>query len=243
MYKNKKILGLIPARGGSKRLPGKNIKPLLGKPLIVWTIEQALKSKLIDRVIVSTDDEAIVNISKRAGAQVPFIRPKKLASDTALSIDVALHALDLLQSQDDYYDYIALLEPTSPLRKRNDIDRGIEKLIDNPAANNLVSLGEVHLEHPLLIKKVHNGFVIPFNNPFNFSKAARNKVYFPYGVIYLSKVDALYKNRDFYAKRTIPLFIERWQNYEVDDEIDFLIIEKIMRSLSREFLEEEEQNG
>ena len=94
MYKNKKILAIIPARGGSKGLPRKNIKPLLGKPLIAWTIEQALASKYLDRVIVSTEDEEIAAISRKYCAEVPFLRPKELARDDSPTIDTLLHALN-----------------------------------------------------------------------------------------------------------------------------------------------------
>jgi len=105
MYKGKNTLGLISARGGSKGLPRKNIKPLLGKPLIAWTIEQALASKYFDRVIVSTDDEEIAEISKKYGAEVPFIRPKELAEDNAKGIEVVLHTIDWLKKNDRRKQY------------------------------------------------------------------------------------------------------------------------------------------
>ncbi len=230
MHKEKRILGLIPARGGSKRLPGKNIRQLLGKPMIAWTIEQALKSTLVDKVVVSTDDEAIAQVSRQFGARVPFIRPKELALDNALSVDVAIHALDFLRKHGEQYDYLALLEPTSPLRKPGDIDEGIVKLIDHPEADNLISLGAIHLEHPSLVKKLQGNLVFPYTDMPQIDQSRETgKAYFPYGVIYLSKVESLYKRRNFYAGETLPLFIERWQNYEVDDEIDLFIIEIIMQ--------------
>ena len=131
MYKNKTILGIIPARGGSKGLPGKNILDIAGKPLIVWTIERAINSKYLDRVIVSTDDSEIAEISKKYGAEVPFTRPEELAEDTTPMMDVIFHALDFFKSKNMAFDYIALFEPTSPLRKINDIDNAIKQLIDN----------------------------------------------------------------------------------------------------------------
>ena len=129
MINNKRVVAIIPARGGSKRLPRKNVLPLAGKPLIVWSIEAALASVYIDKTIVSTDDAEIAEISRIAGASVPFMRPPELASDTATSADVVMHALDYLDSQNDHYYYSVLLQPTSPLRTNTDIDAALELCI------------------------------------------------------------------------------------------------------------------
>jgi CMP-N-acetylneuraminic acid synthetase len=121
-----RILGLIPARGGSKRLPRKNILPLAGKPLIAWTIEAALGSDSLDKVIVSTDDEEIASISRKYGAEVPFLRPQALASDTATGLDVMLHVLQSLAESGEHYDYLVNLQPTSPLRSPQDIRHALQ---------------------------------------------------------------------------------------------------------------------
>ena len=118
-----KVLGLIPARGGSKGIPRKNIKLLGGKPLIAWTIEEAKKSKYIDRLVVSTDDEEIASVARKFGADVPFMRPDELATDSARGIDVVLHALGQLPE----FDVVVLLQPTSPFRIVDDIDGAIER--------------------------------------------------------------------------------------------------------------------
>lgn len=118
----KRVLGLITARGGSKGIPGKNIKMIAGKPLIAWTIEEAVKSKLLDRVIVSTDSEEIAEVSRKYGAEVPWMRPKELAQDDTKHIDVVLHAIAL-----EKCPAYCLLQPTSPLRTAEDIDGAIEK--------------------------------------------------------------------------------------------------------------------
>jgi len=240
MYKKKRILGLIPARGGSKGLPGKNRLPLSGKPLIAWTILQGLASKYIDDVIVSTDDKKIAQISMRYGADVPFMRPDKLATDTATSLDVVFHALDHLSGIGKEYDYVALLEPTSPLRKKGDLDNAIRNLIDSTnKAKCLVSLGKIALEHPMYAKKIEkNGYVLPY---FTVSgKYLRRQdlptAYFPYGVIYLSSVPALRQNKSFYQKKILPYVIERWQNYEVDDIYDFKFIETIIKGKKGEIV-------
>ena len=231
MINEKSVLAIIPARGGSKGLPGKNIKELCGKPLIVWTIEQALNSKYIDNVVVSTDSEKIANIAKKAGANVPFLRPAELAADNSPTSDAILHVLEQLSMKGEFYDYIALLEPTSPLRKPNDIDHAIKLIIQNTDADCLVSVGEVHMEHPIIVKKIsEKSFVVPYisNIAKIHQRQQADKAYFPYGVVYISKVSFFKENQTFYSDNTIPFVIERWQNYEIDDEIDFIIIEKIM---------------
>ena len=122
-------LALIPARGGSKGLPRKNIKNLLGKPLIAWSIEAALNSKVVDRMIVSTDDKEISNVAKFCGAEVPFIRPTELAQDNSTTFSVIGHALDWLENRQSYVpDYLILLEPTSPLRDATDVERAFDQL-------------------------------------------------------------------------------------------------------------------
>jgi CMP-N,N'-diacetyllegionaminic acid synthase len=232
MYKDRRILAVITARGGSKGLPGKNIRPLLGKPLIAWTIEKALASNYLDRIIVSTDDKEIAEIAKNSGAEVPFLRPDELASDYANSVDVVIHAINFLKDKGEEFDYIALLEPTSPLRKDGDVDKAIETLVDaGDRADSLVSLGKIALEHPWVAKKVEkSGYMAPFVE--SIGKVVRRQelkdAFFPYGVIYLSSVSSLLEHRTFYPERTLPLFIERWQCYEIDDICDFISVEAIL---------------
>ena len=130
------ILGIIPARGGSKGIPGKNIKMIAGKPLIEWTIEAAKKSKLLTRVIVSTDDEKIAEVAKQYGAEVPFLRPKDIAQDLSTDVEFLIHALDWLKANQGYEpEIIVRLPPTSPLRTAAHIDEGIKKLMDTPEAD------------------------------------------------------------------------------------------------------------
>ena len=120
------MVAFIFARGSSKGLPGTNIRPLGGKPLIAWSIEHALAVERIDRVIVSTDSDEIASISKHYGAEVPFIRPANLATDTANSVDVALHALDWYETYHGKVDGLLLLQPTSPFRSKSNVLRGIK---------------------------------------------------------------------------------------------------------------------
>lgn len=231
MYKNKKILAIVPARSGSKGVPLKNIKEINKKPLISWTINTAKKSQYLDRYFVSTDSEKIARVARDSGADIPFLRPKELAEDHSPSYEAILHALLKFEEQGEIFDYVALLEPTSPLRKNDDIDNAISKLIDDEKADSLVSLGEVHMEHPMIIKRINDDYVTPYID--NVKKIHQRQqadiAYFPYGVIYICKTSIFREEKSFYLKRTIPYFIDRWQNYEIDDIIDFNIAELLIK--------------
>ena len=232
MYSGKNILAIIPARGGSKGLPQKNILELNGKPLIAWTIEKALQSKLIDKIFVSTDSKEIADIAEKFGIYIPFLRPKEFAQDNSPSSEAVIHSLENFGNMGERYDYLALLEPTSPLRKKNDIDLAIKKLLDNEKVDSLVSIGEVHTEHPLIIKKMdERGFITPYISVLKtiYQRQQADKAYFPYGVIYISKTQSYIKNKTFYLEKTLSFQIDRWQNYEIDDYIDFIIVEKLLK--------------
>ena len=140
-----RFLGLILARGGSKRLPRKNVLPMAGKPLLAWTVAAAKAASRLDRVILSTDDDEIAAVGREYGAEVPFTRPPELASDTASGLDVILHALRTLAERGEHYDYVVILQPTSPLRSAQDIDGAIELLLERHA-DAVVSVCET--DHP-----------------------------------------------------------------------------------------------
>ena len=232
MINAKSIIAIIPARGGSKGLPRKNIKNFNGKPLIAWTIKQALASKYIDDVIVSTDDSEIADISKKFGASVPFLRPNKLAKDNSKTSDVIIHVIESMLGFGKKYEYIILLEPTSPLRKIDDIDNAIELMYKNKDCQSVISVGEVHTEHPMIVKKIsRTGHVKPYmqNKKQIHQRQQADKAFFPYGVVYISKTDSFKNYLSFYLNNSIPYFIERWQNYEIDDITDFQIIEYIFK--------------
>jgi CMP-N,N'-diacetyllegionaminic acid synthase len=231
MLKGKKILAIIPARGGSKGVPGKNIKILAGSPLITYTIEQALKSRYLDKAIVSTDDPEIKRVSIASGIEV-IDRPPEYAKDTSPIIDAIKQVIDALKRKEHSFDIIALLEPTSPLRKDDDIDKAIEKFIKNwDNADALVSMGEIALENPHIAKVIRNGMVAPFIEMEKkaYRRQDLEKAFFPYGVIYMSKTEKLLETGTFYQEKTIPYLIERWQNYEVDDIYDFIAIDAIIK--------------
>jgi CMP-N,N'-diacetyllegionaminic acid synthase len=235
-----KILAVIPARGGSKGLPKKNVRPLLGKPLLAWTIEAAKQSKHITTVFVSTDDAEIAKVSEEYGVIVPVLRPAELSTDKSSIYDAINFILDSFEEKGQFFDIIILLEPTSPLRKAGDIDRAIEDFITNyDAADSLISIGEVQLEHPYSMKLVENGRVKPFiTTQETYNQRQEMPVfYFPYGVIYLSKVKTLRESGTFYQKNTLPYIIERWQNYEINDIFDFYCVESVLKQQLHEVME------
>lgn len=232
MYNDKKILAIIPARGGSKGLSGKNIRPLMDKPLIGWTIEVAKNSKFIDDIFVSTDSQEIADVSGMFGVSVPELRPEELASDKATSASVVMYTLEYMKRKGKNYDYFLLLEPTSPLRKVDDLDNAIELACKNPDKAGVVSLGEVHMEHPTIVKRVNDaGIIMPYilDTAKVTQRQQLDKAYFPYGVVYLVKTDYFVKNQLFYGADSLPYYIERWQCYEIDDIYDFVAIEAILK--------------
>jgi len=232
MYKDKTFLAIIPARGGSKGLVGKNIKKLCGKPLIAWSIEAGLKSKYIDELVVSTDYQNIADISEKYGATVPFLRPDYLASDTATSFDAIKHTIDFYKDElNKEFDYIILLEPTSPLREDMDIDIMIEKILKlSDKFDSIVSIGEVH-EHPSIMKKIVNHSIVPYWEDLKITTRRQDNdiAFFPYGVAYIVKIDIFLNEKTFYTNRNTFYEIKRYQCYEIDDIYDFLAIENIMK--------------
>jgi N-acylneuraminate cytidylyltransferase/CMP-N,N'-diacetyllegionaminic acid synthase len=233
VYKGKNILGLIPARGGSKGLPRKNIKPLLGKPLIAWTIEQALASKYLDRIVVSTEDKEIAEVSKKYGAEIPFIRPKELAVDKARGIDVVLHAIDWLRESNKrkQYDLIMLLQPTSPLRKCEDIDKSIE-LLFLKEAKAIVSICEVD-HHPLWSNTLpEDGCMKDFirKEIMNKNRQELPVFYRLNGAIYLAYCMYIEEQKSFVGKDTFAYIMPKNRSIDIDDEIDFKLAEILMKN-------------
>lgn len=232
MIGDKKVIAVIPARGGSKGLPGKNIRPLCGKPLIVWSIETALKSRFIDEVAVSTDSQEIADIARKAGASVPFLRPAELATDNAPTIDAVEHVLNYFDTEKaQSFDYVVLLEPTSPLREDDDIDNMLLKLHEGVELfDSIVSLGEVG-EHPAILKKLSGETIEPFCPELQMTTRRQDNqpAFFPYGVAYIVKTKSLMSERTFYTQRCTYYLVKRYQNYEIDDIYDFLAVENVMQ--------------
>lgn len=232
MYKGKKILAIIPARGGSKGLPGKNIKDLCGKPLIVWSIDHARDSNYIDDIYVSTDSQEIANVVENNGLHVPELRPAELANDTAPSSAFIIYTLQKLATEGKVYDYFILLEPTSPLRDVEDVDHSIEMLIDNPDFESIVGVCKAEDVHPAFMVKLHeNGSLIPYESEMKtLRRQELNEVYYFEGSVYVSSVDAYIQKKVFYHDKTLPYIVPKYKSFEIDDIYDFMIIETLMKN-------------
>jgi CMP-N,N'-diacetyllegionaminic acid synthase len=226
----KSAIGIVPARGGSKGLPGKNIRPLCGKPLIGWTIEKALRSRHLDVVVVSTDSEEIAAVARSAGADVPFLRPAALATDKSSSMDVVRHVLDHYRAGGREFVYTALLEPTSPLREDGDIDAMLEQLDAQAQFDAIVSVGEVG-EHPSIMKRLTANGIEPFARELALTTRRQDNepAYFPYGVAYISRTANMLAENTFYPQACTAFPLQRYQNYEIDDIYDFLCVEAVMK--------------
>lgn len=232
MINGKTIMAIIPARGGSKGLPGKNIRELCGKPVIAWTIEKAKKSRYLDVVLVTTDSREIADVGLRYGATVPFLRPEHLASDHASTYDVIRHALaHFRDAEGRKFDYTVLLEPTSPIREDDDIDRMLEALEARAHEfDAIVSVGEV-TEHPSIMKRLVGDRMEPFCPELAQTTRRQDNIpaYFPFGVAYIAKTGVLLEENTFYTRRCTYFQIKRYQNYEIDDIYDFLCVESVMK--------------
>lgn len=230
MIEGKKIIAIIPARGGSKGLPGKNIRPLLGKPLIAWTIEQAKQSKYIDEIFVSTDDTEIANICVKFGINVPYLRPKELAGDDIKSFDVIKHVIEYFLLKGKQFDLILLLEPTSPLRENEDIDSAIKTLVKTKNAESIVGVCKAETIHPSYMVTINTEFLKPYESGDSVLRRQDLKeVYFFEGTIYLSYTESLLKRKTFYHEKTLPYIVPKWKSFEVDDLVDWIIIEALLK--------------
>ena len=196
----KRILGVIPARGGSKGIPGKNLHKISGKPLIQYTIEASEESKLLSDFIISTDSEEIANFSRSIGGNVPFIRPSSLSTDRALSLPVILHAVEFMESSiENEYDIVVMLQPTTPLRSYKDIDSAISILLDGEA-DSVISVTEVGGNHPLRMKRIVNGRLINYIDQGLEDMRPRQDlppVYIRNGAIYAAYREVLFESNSF----------------------------------------------
>jgi CMP-N-acetylneuraminic acid synthetase len=226
-----KVVGLITARGGSKGIPQKNVRPLAGKPLIAWTIEAALRSRLLERVIVSTDDEEIARTAREWGADVPFMRPVELAQDDSPHLAVIRHALGWLGSeQKTEFDYLLLLQPTSPLRSTEDIDKSIA-LAEEKDADAVVSVCLTH-DHPFLSKQVTaDGRLLDFveKPPGYLARQRLPPAYSLNGAIYLVRRSVLLERDDWYTDSTFAYIMPPERSLDIDTPWDLHLVDLILR--------------
>ena len=223
----KKILGVIPARGGSKGIPNKNIIELGGKPLIKYTIEAALSSKYLTHCIVSTDSEEIAVVAKNSGAKVPFIRPAKLATDTAQSLPVILHALEYMEKDSGFiYDAVVMLQPTTPLRSSKDIDNALELLITSQA-DSVISVVDVGAHHPLRMKRVIDGRLINYVDQGHEDMRPRQDlppVYIRNGAIYAVSRQVLMDQKSFSGVDSMAYIMPHARSVNIDTLDDLTLI-------------------
>jgi len=228
------LLAIIPARGGSKRLPGKNIKDFCGKPMIAWSIEAAKECRLISRVIVSTDDDNIAAVARRFGAEVPFMRPKALATDAAKTSDVIRHTLTTLKDKERYTpDYICLLQPTAPLRTAKHITKAVDLMLSRKA-DACVSVVETRI-NPYFTNTIGKDGMfhdyIKNTGRKYVAKLKSQKIYALNGAIYIIKTDVFLKEQTFEPKKTAAYVMNQEDSVDVDTINDFMIAEFIKKNI------------
>lgn len=226
MLQKHKIVSIIPARGGSKGVPRKNIRKLAGKPLIAYTIEQSLKSRFIDRTIVSTEDEEIATVAREYGAEVPFLRPATLAGDEVSTIDVLLHAINWLEECEQYdFDLLVLLHATTPLRAVEDIDECVSRVVETKI-DNIFSVTEAH-RNPYfnMIELDNNGMARLVKEGRFVTRQAAPKVYDMNASIYVWWKDVLKKEKKIFLKNSHVYIMPKERSIDIDSELDFKIAE------------------
>lgn len=226
------MIAIIPARGGSKGLPGKNIKLLNGKPLIAYTIEAALGSKYINRVIVSTDSAEIADIAKKYGAEVPFKRPTELSNDSAAAIDVYLHAVEfIMEEENEIIDKFVVLLPTAPLRTSEHINGAIE-FFHKKKATTLISVKEADTPITWYMNKNEKDYIV--NAGFGSGNAVTNrqvntKYFVPNGAIYILDYNLLKKERTYYCDNTVGYEMLTEDSVDIDTLIEFKFAEMLVK--------------
>lgn len=220
-----RVLYVITARGGSKGVPGKNIREIGGLPLIAYKIIAAQKCRYENRIIVSTDDEEIAQISRRYGADVPFMRPAELASDSAGSMDVVEHATRWIAENDIHkYDYVCLLEPSSPFATFEDLNKALDLIISSNA-DTLLGMKESEVStrfiHELDSKGGLSFFYDAIKSMKDVSRQAQKKQYTLNGCMYIAKWDYFKKNKLFHSTNSVPYIMPAEQSVEIDSLADF----------------------
>jgi CMP-N,N'-diacetyllegionaminic acid synthase len=238
-----KVLAIIPARGGSKGIPRKNIKLFNEKPLIAHTIETALKCPSIDKTIVSTEDLEIAEIAKNFGAEVPFLRPEKLAADDSPTLDSIRHAVEFFDKKGIKYNYMVILEPTSPGRNVDEIEEGIKK-IKEENVDTVVSVTEYDVDFSDIMIKKENGFIEPFLNvdKLTYRRQDNKEMMIMNGALYLVKRDVLFDPRvkilNPYGEnsflRTKVVHMPKERSIEIDSPIDFEFAEFLHKKIKDE---------
>ena len=226
MIRGQSVLGVIPARGGSKGVKRKNIRRIAGKPLIAWTIDEAKKSKYIDRLILSSEDPEIISVGQEWGCEVPFVRPEELAKDDTPGVDPVLHALERLPEK---YEYVLLLQPTSPLRLVDDIDGCLELCLDRHAPA-CVSVTEPDKSPYWMYRLDEGGHLISLlaqESTVGYRQGLP-KVYVLNGAVYVAQSSWLKGQRTFLSPETIAYIMPKERSIDIDTQIDIDICEYLL---------------
>lgn len=225
-------IAVIPARGGSKGVPRKNVRMLAGKPLIAWSIEAALAAPAISRVVVSTEDEEIADVACAFGAETPFVRPPELASDEASTLSVLQHAVRELERQPDAgIDRVVLLQPTSPLRNVADIEATLAVMGGNDVTS-AISVVAVQHAHPMLLKTIRDGLLVPYMA--DYPEGARRQdlsppVYAANGAVYVLSRDTLVREDALLGSRPAPYIMDAERSLDIDTEFDLHLADFLLR--------------
>jgi len=228
-----KVLAVIPARGGSKRLPRKNIIDVAGHPMVAYTIMSAKEADAVTDWLVSSEDDEIIEVAKRYGAFVPFKRPPELATDEIRNIDVTLHALEYMEGLKGYqYDIIVLLQPTSPIRSSEHIDEAIAKLKNSDLDSLAAVKGPFQKRDPVLKRINEDGELVSYcddmgNNP-------REPFYIYNAALYAVKRDYFVREKRFTADKQIPLIMDKYHSTDVDEMSDLIIAEAYLNKINSE---------
>lgn len=237
MFNEARILALIPARGGSKGIPGKNIREFNGRPLVAYTIAAARKSKYIDAVVVTTDSETVASVAQKYGAEIPFLRPAELAQDASKTIDAVIHARDALEALGRPYDVIALLQPTSPLRRADEIDGAVETFFSHGMLG-LASVSEA-AENPILTRRIDASGVLHPILPVSSTVRRQDMPRFWHvdGAIYINRSSDLTHDTSL-NDNPIAFIMPRLRASDIDNIEDFLCAEEIFAKLGDPLPEE-----
>ena len=226
------FLAVIPARGGSKSVPRKNIKELAGKPLIAHTIEPAREVERLTDIVVSTEDEEIADIARRCGAQVPFMRPKALAEDMAPTYPVVMHALEEMERRRGAsYDAVLLLQPTTPLRRASHIDQALDMLSSRPC-DSVVSVVEVSQYHPFRMKRLIGDRLVNYIDQGFEDMRPRQvlpPVYLRNGAIYLSRRESLFRDQSLVGPHCLGMVMAEEESVNIDGPGNFLLAEALIK--------------
>ena len=225
-----RTIGIIVARGGSKGVPRKNVRNLVGKPLIAWTIEAAKLSRL-SRVIVSTDDSEIASTAAKFGAEVPFIRPSNLATDSAPIIPVLQHAVNFCEELEGRFEAMLMLQPTSPMRLASDIDEAISMMEVDPDSTAVISVVPVEEYHPARMKYLENDLLVdpPFCEAYeNQLRQELAPVYIRSGAIYLVRRNTLMEKNSLKGARCLAKIMPKMRSVNIDSPFDFELASWLM---------------